>query len=63
MACAAPVVWRDGSAGDAPYRMVYSAIGTRWGFYSLAQAVSADGYSWERGPPNRCPSHPCPALI
>jgi hypothetical protein len=43
--------------------MVYSAIGTRWGFYSLAQAVSADGYSWERGPPNRCPSHPCPALI
>ena len=31
--------------------MVYSAIGTRWGFYSLAQAVSRDGYSWERGAP------------
>ena len=39
------------TAGTFPhrYRMVYSAIGTRWGYYSLAQAVSSDGYSWERG--------------
>ena len=29
--------------------MVYSAIGTRWGFYSLAQAASIDGYNWIRG--------------
>lgn len=46
VACAAPVVWRD-AAGI--YRMVYSAIGTKWGFYSLAQAASTDGYSWYRG--------------
>ena len=29
--------------------MIYSAIGTRWGFYSLAQAASIDGYNWLRG--------------
>ena len=46
IACAAPVVWRD---VNGTYRMIYSAIGTRWGFYSLAQAVSKDGYSWSRG--------------
>jgi len=53
VACAAPVVWREGGGSDGSgrrlYRMVYSAIGTRWGFYSLAQAVSADGYRWQRG--------------
>ena len=49
IACAAPVVWRD-AAGV--YRMIYSAIGTKWGFYSLAQAASADGYSWYRGEEN-----------
>lgn len=48
IACAAPVVWRD---ADGVYRMVYSAIGTKWGFYSLAQAVSRDGYTWQRGAP------------
>ena len=47
VACAAPVVWVD--ERDGAYRMVYSAIGTRWGFYSLAQAVSRDGYTWQRG--------------
>ena len=44
-ACAAPFVWYDGKY----YRMVYSAIGTKWGYYSLAQAVSRDGICWERG--------------
>lgn len=47
IACAAPVVWIDKTkSGDAVYRMVYSAIGTKWGFYSLAQASSWDGYTW-----------------
>ena len=46
-ACAAPVVWVDAFTGV--YHMVYSAIGTKWGFYSLAQAVSNDGYTWHRG--------------
>ena len=50
VACAAPVVWRDAATGT--FRMVYSAIGTKWGFYSLAQAVSADGYTWHRGAPS-----------
>ena len=48
-ACAAPVVWIDAKTGV--YRMVYSAIGTKWGFYSLAQASSYDGYTWYRGRP------------
>ena len=46
VACAAPDVWVDGAG---VYRMVFSAIGTRWGAYSLAQAVSTDGYTWTRG--------------
>ena len=46
IACAAPVVWRD---AEGLFRVVYSAIGTKWGFYSLAQAVSRDGYTWHRG--------------
>ena len=29
--------------------MVFSAIGSKWGYYSLAQAASYDGYSWVRG--------------
>lgn len=45
IASAAPFVWRDGEL----YRMIYSAIGTRWGCYSLAEAVSGDGYDWDRG--------------
>jgi hypothetical protein len=54
VACAAPVVWQDApdnanGRSRSVYRMIYSAIGTRWGYYSLAQAVSADGYNWYRG--------------
>lgn len=45
IAAAAPVVWRDGPL----YRMIYCGIGTRWGYYSISEAVSADGYHWERG--------------
>lgn len=40
-----PVVWRDGQL----FRCLYCAIGTRWGAYSIAEAVSRDGYEWYRG--------------
>jgi hypothetical protein len=45
IAVAAPFVWRDGPW----YRMLYCGIGTRWGFYSISEAVSEDGYAWDRG--------------
>ena len=45
VAVAAPFVWRDGDV----YRMLYCGIGTRWGFYSISEAVSTDGYTWDRG--------------
>ena len=45
IAVAAPCVWRDGNI----FRMLYCGIGTRWGYYSISEAVSADGYRWERG--------------
>ncbi len=45
IAVAAPFVWRDGDL----YRMLYCGIGTRWGYYSISQAVSEDGYEWHRG--------------
>ena len=44
-AVAAPWVWRDGNL----YRMMYCGIGTRWGYYSMSEAVSTDGYTWDRG--------------
>lgn len=44
VAVAAPFVWRDGDV----YRMLYCGIGTRWGFYSISEAVSEDGYVWDR---------------
>ncbi|MEE2753730.1 MAG: hypothetical protein VX910_07080, partial [Candidatus Latescibacterota bacterium] len=44
-AVAAPWVWRDREG----YRMMYCGIGTRWGFYSMSEAVSQDGYEWDRG--------------
>ena len=44
-AVAAPWVWRDGDL----YRMMYCGIGTRWGYYSMSEAVSTDGYTWDRG--------------
>ncbi|MFT5368467.1 MAG: putative GH43/DUF377 family glycosyl hydrolase [Candidatus Latescibacterota bacterium] len=45
VAVAAPFVWREGDG----YRMLYCGIGTRWGFYSISEAVSEDGYVWDRG--------------
>jgi len=45
IAVAAPFAWRDGEL----YRMLYCGIGTRWGYYSIAAAVSRDGYAWHRG--------------
>jgi predicted GH43/DUF377 family glycosyl hydrolase len=45
IAVAAPFVWREAGI----YRMLYCGIGTRWGYYSISEAVSADGYIWERG--------------
>ena len=47
VAAAGPVV-RQNEAGS--FRMWYSAIGTRWGAYSIAYAESDDGYHWRRGP-------------
>ncbi len=44
---AGPVVHRQ---KDGLYRMWYSAIGTRWGYYSICYAESDDGLSWRRGP-------------
>jgi len=29
--------------------MMYCGIGTRWGYYSMSEAVSTDGYTWDRG--------------
>ena len=45
IAVAAPFVWRE----PGGYRMIYCGIGTRWGYYSMSQAVSEDGYKWHRG--------------
>ncbi len=44
-AVAAPWVWREGNI----YRMLYCGIGTRWGYYSMSEAFSDDGYEWNRG--------------
>ncbi len=46
VAAAGPVVFQ---AEDNTYRMWYSAIGTRWGAYSIAYAESPDGITWQRG--------------
>ena len=45
IAVAAPFVWREGNL----HRMLYSGIGTRFGDYSISEAVSEDGYNWYRG--------------
>jgi predicted GH43/DUF377 family glycosyl hydrolase len=34
---------------DGTFRMWYSAIGTRWGYYSICYAESQDGLHWRRG--------------
>lgn len=49
IAVAAPFVWRDGDL----YRMLYCGIGTRWGYYSISEAVSQDGYRWYQGEGDR----------
>jgi len=33
------------------YRAIYAAIGSKFGAYSICEAVSADGLTWERGEP------------
>ena len=45
IAVAVPVVRK----ADQHYEMWYSAIGTRWGFYSICYAESPDGIHWNRG--------------
>ncbi|MDF2668455.1 MAG: hypothetical protein K0R67_761 [Paenibacillus sp.] len=46
IAVAGPVVSQH---ADGSYRMWYSAIGTRWGFYSICYAESQDGLTWNKG--------------
>jgi predicted GH43/DUF377 family glycosyl hydrolase len=46
IAVAAPFVWREPSG---TYRMIYCGIGSRWGYYSMSEAVSDDGYRWHTG--------------
>ena len=43
---AGPVVLQE---EDGTFRMWYSAIGSRWGFYSICYAESDDGIHWRRG--------------
>ncbi|MCP4173820.1 MAG: hypothetical protein GY758_23955 [Fuerstiella sp.] len=43
---AGPVVHQQ---HDGTFRMWYSAIGTRWGYYSICYAESDDGIHWRRG--------------
>jgi hypothetical protein len=33
------------------YRAIYAAIGSKFGAYSICEAVSADGLAWDRGAP------------
>lgn len=40
-------VWREGQA----WRAIYAGIGTRFGAYSICEAESADGLTWNRGLP------------
>jgi len=46
VATAGPVVHQ---LADGSFRMWYSAIGTRWGYYSICYAESDDGLTWRRG--------------
>jgi len=46
IAVAGPVVQRR---ADGRFGMWYSAIGTRWGYYSIGYAESDDGLTWRRG--------------
>lgn len=40
-------VWRTASG----YRAIYAGIGTQFGAYSICEAASKDGLTWERGKP------------
>jgi sucrose-6-phosphate hydrolase SacC (GH32 family) len=40
-------VWKEGQT----WRAIYAGIGTKFGFYSLCEAESADGLNWHRGEP------------
>lgn len=46
-ACIALNVWKTKSR----WRAIYAAIGTRFGAYSICEAVSDDALTWERGEP------------
>ena len=46
VAVAGPLVHQN---PDGTFRMWYSAIGTRWGYYSICYAESRDGIHWNRG--------------
>lgn len=46
IAVAGPVVQQQ---PDGTFSMWYSAIGTRWGYYSICYAESDDGLHWRRG--------------
>jgi predicted GH43/DUF377 family glycosyl hydrolase len=46
VAAAGPVVWQE---TNGSFRMMLSAIGTRWGFYSICYAESDDGITWHQG--------------
>ena len=46
VAAAGPVVHQN---ADGSFRMWYSAIGTRWNYYSICYAESDDGIDWRRG--------------
>ena len=46
IAAATPVVHQN---ADGTFHMWYSAIGTRWGYYSICYAESDDGIHWRRG--------------
>lgn len=48
-AATAPKAWRVPSG----WRGIYSAIGTRFGAYSICEAVSRDGIHWDRGEPGK----------
>ena len=47
VACIGLNVWHTGKR----YRCIYAGIGTKFGWYSLCEAVSDDGLNWERGLP------------
>jgi predicted GH43/DUF377 family glycosyl hydrolase len=42
-------VWRT----KTRWRAIYAGIGTRFGAYSICEAVSADGLTWDRGRPEQ----------